>query len=79
LNGDFRDCGRTEQRHVLLAAIVHIAKEANKWGEQFYTGFDEEAQIEYGADASDGSLDVRNSQIMRGRAEGGGAEGWGIS
>jgi hypothetical protein len=59
LNGDFTDRGRTERRHVQVAAIVHIGKEANKWEEQFFTGFDEEAQIEYGSDASDGSFDVR--------------------
>lgn len=26
----------------------HIGKEANHWEEQFYLGFDEEKQIEYG-------------------------------
>jgi hypothetical protein len=56
LNGDFTDRGRTERRHVQVAAVVHIGKEADKWEEQFYTGFDEEAQIEYGADAGDGAL-----------------------
>ena len=59
LNGDFTDRGRTERRHVQFAAVVHIGKEANKWEEQFYTGFDEEAQIEYGADASGEALDQR--------------------
>ena len=59
LNGDFTDRGRTERRHVQAAAIVHIGKEADKWEEQFYTGFDEGAQIEYGADASGEALDQR--------------------
>lgn len=59
LNGDFTDRGRTERRHVQVAAIIHIGKEADKWEEQFYTGVDEEAQIEYGADASVTSLNDR--------------------
>jgi hypothetical protein len=59
LNGDFADRGRTERRHVQVAAVVHIGKEANKWEEQIYTGFDEDAQIEYGADASGEALDQR--------------------
>jgi hypothetical protein len=59
LNGDFTDRGRTERRHVRVAAIIHIGKEADKWEEQFYTGFDQEAQIEYGAEASVTSLDER--------------------
>jgi len=59
LNGDFTNRGRTVRRHVQVAAVVHIGKEANKWEEQFYTGFDEEAQIEYGTDASGEALDQR--------------------
>ena len=50
LNGEHDDHGRTERRHVHVTDVVHIGKEANKWEEQFFTGFDEEAQIEYGAD-----------------------------
>jgi hypothetical protein len=44
---------------VQVAAVVHIGKEADKWEEQFYTGFDEAAQIEYRADASGEALDQR--------------------
>ena len=29
-------------------AVHHIGKEANRWEEQFYLGFDEAEQIEYG-------------------------------
>jgi hypothetical protein len=31
-----------------VAAVHHIGKEANKWAEQHYLGFDEGEQIEYG-------------------------------
>jgi hypothetical protein len=64
LNGDFTDHGRTERRHVQVAAIIHIGKEADKWEEQFYTGVDEEAQIEYGVEASGGVFDER-IRVMR--------------
>jgi hypothetical protein len=47
-NGDFADRGRTERRHVQVAGIVHVGKEANKWEQQFFIGPDEEAEIEYG-------------------------------
>jgi hypothetical protein len=53
------DRGRTERRHIRATGIIHIGKEANKWEEQFVTGQDEEAQIEYGADAGGDSLDER--------------------
>lgn len=48
LNGDYLDNGKTQRRHVIAKAFQHIGKEANKWEEQFFTGFDPEAQIEYG-------------------------------
>lgn len=63
LNGDFADRGWTKRRHVQVTDVVHIGKEANKWEEQFFMGFDEEAQIEYGVDTSDGSLDWRIRQL----------------
>lgn len=52
LNGDYLDRGRTERRHVQATAISHIGKEGNRWEEQFFTGSNEEAPIEYGGDAS---------------------------
>jgi hypothetical protein len=48
LNGDYLDQGPTIRRHVEATAVHHIGKEANRWEEQFYLGFDEEEQIEYG-------------------------------
>jgi DNA-binding phage protein len=50
LNGDYTDCGPTERRHVHVAGVRRIGKEANRWEEQFYLGYDPETQIEYGAD-----------------------------
>jgi len=51
LNGDYIDIGTTQRRHIKVASIQNIGKEANKWEEQFFTGFDKDAQIEYGIDA----------------------------
>ncbi len=48
LNGDFLDKGKTQRRHIVVKSVQHIGKEANKWEEQFYTGLDPDAQIEYG-------------------------------
>ena len=59
LNGDYLDTGKTQRRHVVVNAIQHIGKEANKWEEQFYTGMDDEAQIEYGI-----SPDDRNAMLQ---------------
>ncbi len=37
---------------------MHIGKEANKWEERYFVGGDDEdAEIEYAIDQSDGSLD----------------------
>lgn len=48
LNGDYMDFGVTQRRHINVTSIHNIGKEANKWEEQFFTGFDKDAQIEYG-------------------------------
>jgi len=48
LNGDYMDAGITQRRHIRVKSIQHIGKEANKWEEQFFTGFNPDAQIEYG-------------------------------
>ena len=47
LNGDYVDCGPTVRRHIQVAGVRYIGKEANRWEEQFYVGLDPEAQIEY--------------------------------
>jgi hypothetical protein len=48
LNGDYTDAGITQRRHIQVKSIQHIGKEANKWEEQFFTGLNPDAQIEYG-------------------------------
>lgn len=53
LNADYTDTGVTERRHVFAAEIRHIGKEANKWEQQFFTGADDDAEVEYGAPAAD--------------------------
>lgn len=47
LNGDYLDRGPTARRHVHVAGVRYIGKEANRWEEQFYAGLDPKAQIEY--------------------------------
>jgi len=44
--------GPTRRRHVVVAAVDHIGKEANKWEEQHHLGFDEDEQIDYGISSS---------------------------
>ena len=48
LNGDYLNRGPTLRRHVHVAGVRYIGKEANRWEEQFYLGYDPETQIEYG-------------------------------
>jgi hypothetical protein len=48
LNGDYLDRGVTRRRYVYAAAVRNIGKEANEWEPQFYLGFDEDKQIDYG-------------------------------
>jgi hypothetical protein len=48
LNGGQLDWGITRRRYLRAVAFQNIGKEANEWEEQFYLGFDEEEQIDYG-------------------------------
>ncbi|MDA8345896.1 MAG: hypothetical protein M0Z66_10470 [Thermaerobacter sp.] len=48
LGGDFTDGGATKRRHVYVASVEYIGKEANRWEEQFYLGATPQAQVEYG-------------------------------
>jgi hypothetical protein len=79
LNGEFCDRGRTERRHVLATQLMHIGKEANKWEERYFLGEDEDAEIEYGVDESDGSLDAAIHDLCNKFGERGAAKAIGIS
>ncbi|ALG60760.1 MULTISPECIES: DNA polymerase domain-containing protein [Citromicrobium] len=48
LNGNFRDSGETERRHICAVSAVHIGKEANDLERQASIGFDPSAQPLYG-------------------------------
>jgi hypothetical protein len=65
LNGELCDRGRTMRRHLIATQIVHIGKEANKWEERYFLGEDEDAEIEYGINQSDGSLDAAVRESCR--------------
>jgi hypothetical protein len=59
-NADYLDSGSTERRHIRVTGVRRIGKEANRWEEQFYLGYDPEAQIEYGmAEASTAFVHAR--------------------
>jgi hypothetical protein len=47
-NGEPFDRGVTQRRYVRAVMFRNIGKEANEWEEQFYLGYDEEEQIDYG-------------------------------
>jgi len=79
LDGDHFDRGRTERRHAQVTCVIHIGKEADKWEEQYFTGVDGEAQIEYGVDMSDGSLDQKIRQLVEDLKERGTARRLGVS
>jgi hypothetical protein len=49
LYGDYLDRGTTQRRHVRVNKFQYIGKESHKWEEQYYFGFNEEDQINYGA------------------------------
>lgn len=51
-NGDAYDRGVTKRRHIQVASVEYIGKEANRWEEQFFLGADPDSQIEYGGGAS---------------------------
>jgi len=48
LNGDSRDRGVTQRRHIYVTGIEYIGKESNKWEDQYYFGFDADDEIRYG-------------------------------
>lgn len=48
MNGNYLDTGMTKRRHIVMASIRHIGKEADHWEEQYYLGADETAEINYG-------------------------------
>ena len=59
LNGEPFDRGRTERRHIKISGVSCIGKEANRWEEQFFAGFDESAEIDYGAEPGEITPDER--------------------
>lgn len=64
---DYLDTGLTERRSVRVvdaADVLHIGKEANRWEEQFFLGFDPEAQTLYGL--SDTAYAALRDEVLRG-------------
>jgi hypothetical protein len=67
LNGDYLDEGRTQRRHILATGNEVIGKEADRWEEQYYTGLNVGAQIEYGVgfDDLDREREVIKAECLR--------------
>jgi hypothetical protein len=65
-NGDYLEFGLTERRFVYATAIRNIGKEANEWEPQYYTGYDEDEEIDYGL-APEGARQALRS--LRGEIE----------
>jgi hypothetical protein len=53
LNAEYLDSGVTGRRHVEVAAVAYVGKEAHRWEEQSFVGLDPEAQIDYGVTPQD--------------------------
>ncbi len=73
------DRGRTQRRHVRVANVIHIGKEANKWEEQYFTGLNVDEQIEYGAESSEGVFAQDLGQFVQGLGEREAAKRLGVS
>lgn len=53
LNGDYVDMGTTIRRHVRVAGVRNIGKEADHWEEQLFLGLDGRAEIDHGLSPND--------------------------
>jgi hypothetical protein len=53
LGGEFADRGPTRRRHIQVSAVQLIGKEAIRWEEQFFLGFDAGAVVEYESSPND--------------------------
>jgi len=63
LGGDYVDTGELQRRHMEVAYVEHIGKEANRWEEQFHLGEDPQAQVVYGRS---GRQEARFAREVRG-------------
>jgi hypothetical protein len=66
-HGEYLDRGATVRRHLHVAGVRFIGKEANRWEEQFHLGYDPEAQIEY-------DIGEKGVEQLRGRLREGAAK-----
>ena len=53
LNADFLDRGTTQRRHVRMATVLHVGKEAHDWERQAILGLSADSEIAYGVAAAD--------------------------
>jgi hypothetical protein len=70
-NGDRFDTGTTRRRHVRVAAVQHIGKEANDWERQAILGFESDSLPTYGVEDAHPARIARELRPMIAR--------WGIS
>ena len=53
LNADYLDWGVTRRRHVRVASVMHIGKEAHDWERQAILGLNDDSSIAYGVSVDD--------------------------
>ena len=59
LNADYDENGVTRRRHIKIANIVHIGKEAHDWERQAAVGLMQDCQFDYGISPDDIAAKVR--------------------
>lgn len=64
LNGDYLDRGTTRRRHVCVATVQHIGKEANDWERQAVLGIRADAQPTYGVGSANPEFIANELQPM---------------
>ncbi len=60
LNADYLDKGTTQRRHVRMASVLHIGKEAHDWERQAMIGLDADSEIAYGVSTASLSEKLRD-------------------
>lgn len=69
LNADFLDRGTTQRRHVRLATVMHIGKEAHDWERQAIIGIMPNSEIAYGVLNDDLTDQLRSLAALYGEVQ----------
>ena len=69
LNASYLDRGTTLRRHVRVASVMHIGKEAHDWERQAILGLNDESQIAYGVSTDILAMKLRDFMAQYGEAQ----------